>query len=74
MFAKPCVFIRFQKIIFHLSLQKTIFEPFVSSKDNGTGLGLMIVKRIVENHQGMIFIQESSADGTIFVLDLPLNK
>ncbi|UGB31374.1 MULTISPECIES: sensor histidine kinase [Bacillaceae] len=57
-----------------LDMQKTIFEPFVSSKDNGTGLGLMIVKRIVENHQGMIFIQESSADGTIFVLDLPLNK
>lgn len=57
-----------------LDMQKTIFDPFVSSKENGTGLGLMIVKRIVENHQGMIFIQESSEDGTIFVLDLPLNK
>ncbi|PMC36736.1 two-component sensor histidine kinase [Bacillus sp. UMB0899] len=54
-------------------LQGKIYEPFTSSKDDGTGLGLMIVKRIVENHDGYISIYDTSSDGTTFLIGLPLS-
>ncbi|MGQ4667480.1 ATP-binding protein [Metabacillus halosaccharovorans] len=53
-------------------LKEKIFDPFTSSKEDGTGLGLMIVKRIVENHDGHISVHETSSDGTIFLIELPL--
>ncbi|MBM6619152.1 two-component system sensor histidine kinase NtrB [Bacillus suaedaesalsae] len=55
-----------------LELQKTIFEPFLTSKDSGTGLGLTIVQRIIENHGGSIKLFESSETGTTFIVSLPL--
>ncbi|MGM7724021.1 ATP-binding protein [Metabacillus sp. Hm71] len=54
------------------SIIDSLFEPFSSSKENGTGLGLMIVKRIVENHDGCITLYDSSDDGTTFLISLPL--
>ncbi|WP_338789377.1 ATP-binding protein [Metabacillus sp. FJAT-53654] len=56
------------------SMLKTIYDPFSSSKESGTGLGLMIVKRIVENHQGSIDLFETSDLGTTFLIHLPLPK
>ncbi|KAA0548519.1 sensor histidine kinase [Bacillus sp. BGMRC 2118] len=56
-----------------VELQKTIFEPFLTSKDSGTGLGLTIVQRIMENHNGSINLYESSEAGTTFIITLPLN-
>lgn len=53
-------------------MKQTIFDPFVTSKDSGTGLGLTIVQRIIENHHGKIEVQESSAAGTTFLITLPL--
>ncbi|WP_417897952.1 ATP-binding protein [Bacillus haimaensis] len=53
-------------------MKQTIFDPFVTSKDTGTGLGLTIVQRIIENHHGKIEVQESSAAGTTFLITLPL--
>ncbi len=53
-------------------LQKTIFEPFLTSKESGTGLGLTIVQRIIENHHGTIELFDSSENGTIFLITLPL--
>lgn len=49
-----------------------IFEPFISTKETGTGLGLTIIQRIVENHHGEIKLLETSANGTTFLLTLPL--
>jgi len=53
--------------------QKTIFEPGFTTKQRGWGLGLSLVKRIVENyHAGKIFVKQSDATGTTF--RIVLNK
>jgi signal transduction histidine kinase len=53
--------------------QKTIFEPGFTTKQRGWGLGLSLVKRIVENyHQGKIFVKKSDETGTTF--RIVLNK
>lgn len=56
-----------------VDIREKIFEPFTSSKEDGTGLGLMIVKRIVENHNGGITIHETTGQGTTFLIELPLS-
>ncbi|WP_235341060.1 two-component system sensor histidine kinase NtrB [Anoxybacillus thermarum] len=53
-------------------MQATMFEPFMTTKPSGTGLGLTIVKRIVENHGGTIALHNSSEQGTTFVIKLPI--
>jgi signal transduction histidine kinase len=51
-----------------------IFEPFMThGKSHGTGLGMAIVKKIVEDHKGRIEIQSSPDQGTSVTLTLPLN-
>lgn len=54
------------------SLEK-IFEPFYTTKSSGTGLGLAVVKTIVDNHQGKIQI-DSSSHGTSIHLTFPVYK
>ncbi|MCD8510623.1 MAG: ATP-binding protein [Bacillus sp. (in: Bacteria)] len=49
-----------------------IFNPFATSKETGTGLGLTIVQRIIENHKGRIELLSSSDEGTTFCISLPL--
>jgi signal transduction histidine kinase len=49
-----------------------IFEPFVSTKSSGTGLGLMIAKQIVLAHQGTISHASARGKGTVFQLTFPL--
>lgn len=54
-----------------------IFEKFVRGNDNavtGTGLGLYIVRRIVEAHHGRIWCESSPGSRTAFVFELPLAK
>ncbi|WP_062047022.1 PAS domain-containing sensor histidine kinase [Bacillus sp. JCM 19034] len=52
--------------------QGDIFEPFSTLKESGTGLGLTIVKRIIENHHGDITLWSSSDEGTTFLIRLPI--
>ncbi|WEZ08560.1 ATP-binding protein [Priestia flexa] len=54
-------------------VQKSIFYPFTTSKENGTGLGLTIVKTILQNHGGDIELVETSEKGTTFMMTLPIN-
>jgi PAS domain S-box-containing protein len=49
-----------------------IFEPFYTTKKKGTGLGLMIVRRIVRDHGGHINVESHVGQGTVFRLWLPL--
>jgi len=54
-------------------IQKHIFEPFYSSsRGGGTGLGMVIVKNIVEAHEGELTISSSKGHGTEIKIDLPL--
>lgn len=52
--------------------QEEIFKPFVSTKVGGTGLGLPIVKRIVEAHGGSLELLANQGGGTVFRINLPL--
>jgi two-component system, NtrC family, sensor histidine kinase HydH len=48
-----------------------VFEPFFTTKAQGTGLGLAVVKRILEEHRGEIAVEGSQGQGTTFILRLP---
>ena len=50
------------------------FEPYVTTKPKGTGLGLPIVKKIVEEHGGSISIQSGAQGGTCVSLLLPVRE
>ena len=49
-----------------------IFEPYFTTKMHGTGLGLPIVRKIMEDHRGYIRVQSNNPQGVAFVLELPL--
>jgi PAS domain S-box-containing protein len=51
-----------------------IFEPFYTTKKKGTGLGLMIVQRIVRAHGGRIELESQVGRGTLFRIWLPLHE
>lgn len=51
---------------------KKIFEPFFSTKSQGTGLGLAVSYGIVRNHQGDIQVFSTPGEGTRFVMDFPI--
>jgi signal transduction histidine kinase len=51
-----------------------MFEPFYSTKDGGSGLGLPTARKIIEAHGGRISVQSEVGRGTKFVLEFPLPK
>jgi nitrogen fixation/metabolism regulation signal transduction histidine kinase len=53
-------------------LMTRLFEPYVTSKPKGTGLGLAIVKRIVDEHSGVIHIENIKPHGACVSISLPL--
>ncbi len=62
---------RMNGIEFMRALRERIFQPFVTSRDGGVGLGLTFVKRVVHEHQGRIFL-EPGARGACFRVELPV--
>lgn len=51
-----------------------IFDPFYTRSAEGTGLGLTIVKRIVQQHNGEIRVKSREGQGTVFVIELPIKQ
>jgi signal transduction histidine kinase len=51
-----------------------IFTPYYTTKASGTGLGLPIVERIVNDHGGAIWFNSSEGTGTTFFIDLPIES
>ncbi|MEM5002491.1 ATP-binding protein [Priestia megaterium] len=56
-----------------LHMQQSLYQPFSTSKDSGTGLGLPIAQRILESHGGQIKLLSTSSRGTVFVIKFPLH-
>ena len=53
-------------------IRSTLFEPFISQgKENGTGLGLTVVQKIVQDHGGEIVVERTSPEGTGFRVAIP---
>ena len=52
-------------------ISEDIFEPFISGKENGTGLGLALVAKIVADHAGLITV-DSAPGRTVFRISLPV--
>jgi nitrogen fixation/metabolism regulation signal transduction histidine kinase len=48
-----------------------VFTPYFTTKDSGTGLGLPIIERIVNDHGGAIWFDSADGMGTTFYIDLP---
>jgi signal transduction histidine kinase len=49
-----------------------VFNPFFTTKDGGTGLGLALTHKIVEDHGGSIDFRSITGGGTTFRLEIPL--
>ena len=54
------------------ALKGRLFEPYVSDKARGSGLGLAVVQRVIQEHGGRITVKEDG--GTAFVIHLPIHR
>lgn len=56
------------------TVQEHLFEPFYTTRTNGSGLGLSIVHQIVQEHGGTISLRSARGKGTVFSIALPIQK
>lgn len=54
--------------------QAAIFEPFYTTKEEGSGLGLWVVQQVISAHGGAVFVSDAIDGGAIFTVQLPLRK
>jgi len=55
-------------------LREEIFNPFVTTKKTGVGLGLSIVSKIVDGHHGSIHVENAAGGGAVFTIFFPLDQ
>jgi two-component system sensor histidine kinase HydH len=55
-------------------LREEIFNPFVTTKKTGVGLGLSIVSKIIDGHHGSIRVENAPAGGAVFTIFFPLEE
>ena len=51
-----------------------LFDPFVTTKAQGQGLGLAVCKRLVEAHGGTITVESTVGEGSTFIVKIPVSK
>jgi signal transduction histidine kinase len=51
-----------------------IFDPFFTSKDEGSGLGLAVSHQIVQEHGGFVTVESTVGKGTAFFVHVPVSK
>jgi signal transduction histidine kinase len=56
------------------AIREKIFQPFFTTKERGTGLGLSLVQKIVVTHNGRLTLASSDAGGAAFQMTLPLSR
>ena len=56
------------------NVKEKLFKSYITSKEHGSGIGLINVKNIIENLGGTIHIESQIGEGTIIRLQLPLNR
>lgn len=55
-------------------MQARVFDPFVTTKPDGTGLGLFLVRDIVQSHGGRVALRSAPGEGTSVMLYLPVDR
>jgi len=53
---------------------QNVFTPYFTTKETGTGLGLPIVERIINDHGGSVWFNTADGAGTTFFIDLPVSE
>ena len=56
------------------AIRHRVFDPFFTTRDEGTGMGLAVVARIVSEHEGTIAVQDRPGGGTRIAIQLPIAK
>jgi signal transduction histidine kinase len=56
------------------AVQQRLFEPFFSTKPHGLGMGLTIVRGILERHNGRLHAENRPVGGALFTVTLPAGK
>lgn len=55
-------------------IAENVFQPFITSKTGGSGLGLVITKQIIESHNGTLTCESRPGDGCTFTISLPVTQ
>lgn len=56
------------------SIRERLFDPFVSTRKKGMGIGLSLCKSVVENHGGKMWLEDGTDPGTTFCFTLPIHS
>jgi signal transduction histidine kinase len=54
------------------NIRSQLFDPFFTTKPNGTGLGLWVVYRLMQNLEGIIEVESKEGQGTTFHISVPI--
>ncbi len=71
----PCLVVRVRDSGVGIApeLQQRIFEPFFTTRTDGSGLGLAVCQRIIDNHRGTLRVESELGVGSCFIIEIPIS-